>query len=1038
MMTDPLGNPELIYYYQNPNIIAANDPVGVPLGMNSNDNGLLQWRNTFYWDRHAFPLAVTYNTCGPLSEDFTKARLTHWYHDPLTGSTLTTGREVGSTKQPLENRVWVDYPGQPNGYTGGSYDHPQDVGRILDDGSTQHSYMTYVANTNLPSSVYPPIPTTRGITYNYASNDIDVTTITNNPGSTLAAFGSYNSQHEPQTFAGADGQTWNYTYTSSGQINTIKDPNSNTTTYNYDSSNRLSTIVNANTKTVLTLTYDSDDRIQTRKDSEGYVLTYAYDNLDRITSITYPDTTTDTFDYTFQSGTYAGTPSLELRKYTDRLGRVTTYAYDADQRLTSVTEPLTSTTTRTTSYDYYEDGVPKDITDANGNVTHWDIDIQSRPIDKLYAYGTAQAQEEYYTYENTTSRLKSVKDALAQVKTYTYDLADEVTGITYTSSVNTTPNVTFTWDPNYPRITQMTDGTGTTNYSYTAVGTNGALHLSSIAGPYTNDTLGITYDALGRLSGETISGGNESFTYDAISRPTGHTTPLGSFTNTFLGQTNQITGRSVTNGSVTVSTSWGYATNTNDRRLTSITNSGVTRSYTLGYGASPVNPYDIMHITDTAATGHPWATQSHNYSYDYSDRLLGASYTTPGNFTYAYDALDNPTTWHPPSGSISPTYNDLNQISTWGTLSYTYDADGNLSSGDGVKTYKWDAENRLIEIDYVGSTAKSQFTYNGIGQRRIDVETASGGGTTTTRYMWCGEHICQTRDGSDNVLRRHLAEGEYNNSTSQQLIYMPDQIGAVRDVLDATTGNLVQSYDYDPYGGITRSYGSKATDYEYAKLFSHPNSSLNLSATRPLDSATGRWLNRDPIREAGGINAYSYVGANPINATDPLGLLVKVRTADGWLSDDIETAAQLKDVVSKLGSNSILEIAFFGHANIDKQAISDEDAADLSEDIELNGEDVVLNGKSIGYNKESLSKVLGDKLAPSAQVNLYGCLTDSHYDYRGMVANPSGSNYAPETFAQHVQKALPGTIVGGSPFYDFRLPILPTSVFGFSYNHYGP
>ena len=35
----------------------------------------------------------------------------------------------------------------------------------------------------------------------------------------------------------------------------------------------------------------------------------------------------------------------------------------------------------------------------------------------------------------------------------------------------------------------------------------------------------------------------------------------------------------------------------------------------------------------------------------------------------------------------------------------------------------------------------------------------------------------------------------------------------------------------------------------------------------------GRWLSRDPIEEDGGINLYGYVGNNPTNAADPLGLI---------------------------------------------------------------------------------------------------------------------------------------------------------------------
>ena len=41
---------------------------------------------------------------------------------------------------------------------------------------------------------------------------------------------------------------------------------------------------------------------------------------------------------------------------------------------------------------------------------------------------------------------------------------------------------------------------------------------------------------------------------------------------------------------------------------------------------------------------------------------------------------------------------------------------------------------------------------------------------------------------------------------------------------------------------------------------------------RPYDPNLGRWIQRDPIGERGGINLYDYVGGNPVNEIDPLGL----------------------------------------------------------------------------------------------------------------------------------------------------------------------
>jgi RHS repeat-associated protein len=54
-------------------------------------------------------------------------------------------------------------------------------------------------------------------------------------------------------------------------------------------------------------------------------------------------------------------------------------------------------------------------------------------------------------------------------------------------------------------------------------------------------------------------------------------------------------------------------------------------------------------------------------------------------------------------------------------------------------------------------------------------------------------------------------------------------------------------------------------------MFHLPETGLYLTHYRLYDPDTGRWLNRDPIGEEGGINLYAYVEGNPVNFVDPTG-----------------------------------------------------------------------------------------------------------------------------------------------------------------------
>jgi YD repeat-containing protein len=156
-----------------------------------------------------------------------------------------------------------------------------------------------------------------------------------------------------------------HTYNAAGQIISATDAANNVTRYEYDSLGSLIAVIDPGGKTVVALAYDAFDRVATMRDASGHTMRYTYDGLDRLTRTIYPDDTFEQYVY----------DRRDLVAVIDRRGQVTSYAYDANRRRTSVTDPLG----RVTRFDYYDNGVLKAVTEPCGAVTTWDVDLLSRP-----------------------------------------------------------------------------------------------------------------------------------------------------------------------------------------------------------------------------------------------------------------------------------------------------------------------------------------------------------------------------------------------------------------------------------------------------------------------------------------------------------------------------------------------------------------------------------------------------------------------------------------------------------------------------------
>ena len=259
------------------------------------------------------------------------------------------------------------------------------------------------------------------------------------------------------------------------------------------------------------------------------------------------------------------------------------------------------------------------------------------------------------------------------------------------------------------------------------------------------------------------------------------------------------------------------------------------------------------------------------------------------------------------------------------TTTLSYDPDGNLTY-DGRNYYAWDAEQRLAVVYTpaystippnastpvdVRLAYKIEFTYDALGRRiqkfvyrlvgslpypvsiehylydgwnlagvwrAVDPSNSVTAYSLHQAYVW-GPDVSGTLQGAGGVggLLMSLT-GSGNNWTAQHYCY--DGNGNVTAQVQGDAGSAITAqYDYDPFGNPIRATGPKAEEnpFRFSTKFTDDESGLVYYGYRYYHPAMGRWLSRDPIEEAGGVNLYGFCENGMMNRVDRLGLDVLSR-----------------------------------------------------------------------------------------------------------------------------------------------------------------
>ena len=187
-----------------------------------------------------------------------------------------------------------------------------------------------------------------------------------------------------------------------------------------------------------------------------------------------------------------------------------------------------------------------------------------------------------------------------------------------------------------------------------------------------------------------------------------------------------------------------------------------------------------------------------------------------------------------------------------------------------------------------------------------------------------------------------------------------DANGNIMQKLD-DTGSVVMWVTYDPFGNIID--GTLVGEYAFSTKPLIDNLQYYYYGFRYYDPETGRWLNRDPIGERGGLNVYGFVRNNPISFIDILGLCDRTNDISSLYENVNNDDDPCNDMTVAENTANILADMYADASNFDEFA---EDVRDTFTDG--NSWPLGNGNTTFGYlSQDGVSSGINESMQPNAE-----------------------------------------------------------------------